>query len=851
MIHTESVAHLPAFVIADEVNRRLEQSNRLVITAPPGAGKSTLLPLTMLESVEGRILMLEPRRLAARSVAERMAQLLGENVGETVGYRVRFESCISARTRIEVLTEGILTRMLVDDPMLDGVSVVIFDEFHERSLTTDLALALTRESQDVIRPDLRIVLMSATIDVQTVCQQFATQAGNRSEGERPEPVALVQCEGRMYPVTVVHQPREDESVQPESVARDMARTILKAHREEEGDILAFLPGQAEIARCQQLLDGGLADTQVYPLYGMLTSEEQWRAVRPSPSGQRKVVLATNIAETSLTIEGIRIVVDSGLQRKMVFDQRTELSHLQTVAISLDMARQRTGRAGRLAAGTCYRLWARHDEHRMAECRQPELLDADLSSLVLDVAAFGEADPSRLPWITPPPAARLQQASKLLQILGATDKQGRITPMGRRMASMACHPRIARMLLTAETDEEKCLAADVAALLEERDPLLAAHVGTGSASVDVNVRIAYLREKRRTQRERNATRLFRVSEEYHRWLRVRPSAAALDPELTGRLLAMAYPERIARQLDAVGNFRMANGSNVRLDVSDELAAREWIVVVQLNASTGRVFMASPVSFVHLRSLAQCVDRLAWNNKSGTLLCQQELRLGQLVLETHPLQASREQQVEALCQAAQSYGESMFDFGKSVQQLQLRVAQVAQWHPDLLLPDLSTPSVLSRSREWLPFYLDNNGRLRTDVSELRKLPLAEALWTLLSYEQQQAVERLAPAHIVVPTGSRIHLDYRQGAEAPVLSVRLQECFGLTDTPCVDDGRQPVLMELLSPGFKPVQLTQDLRSFWANTYFEVRKELRRRYPKHAWPENPLEAAPTRGVRNKSGIR
>ena len=833
-IRTELISHLPAWQIAGKLNKQLEQASRVVVTAPPGAGKSTLLPLTILASVEGKILMLEPRRLAARLVAERMACLLGEEVGETVGYRIRFENRISDKTRIEVLTEGILTRMLVDDPMLDGVAVVIFDEFHERSLMADLGLALTRESQEVVRPDLRIVVMSATIDAAEICTAL----------DAP----LVECEGRMYPVEVRHLPREEDSTTVESIARDMVRAILMAHREEEGDILAFLPGQAEILRCKELLADSLGDTSLHPLYGLLSSEEQQQAIRPSASGRRKVVLATNIAETSLTIEGIRIVIDSGWQRKMVFNPQTELSHLCTIPISLDMATQRMGRAGRMTEGICYRLWSLPSEHRMAPCRQPEIMDTDLSNLVLDVAAWGESSPISLPWITPPPANSLHRASTLLQLIGATDMQGRITTLGKQMSHFATHPRIARMMLAACTAEEKALAADIAALLEERDPVVGVRAETTIQS-DLNLRIQLLRDSRRGHREGRMSRLLHISEDYRRRIGASEDNDYPEAELTGKLLALAYPERIARAQDRIGNYRMANGTNVRLELSDGLSGTNWLAIAHLNASTGRVFLASPVRESDIRRMGRWADRLNWNSKDGCLICQQELRIGQLLLDTKPLQAAREQQIEALCLAAASNGESMLDFSKAVTQLQLRVAQVDAWHPELALPDLGTAAVLRRCRDWLPFFLDNGGRLMTTTSQLKHIDVAAALWTLLNYEQQQEVSRLAPSHIVVPTGSRIRLDYRQGAAAPVLSVRLQECFGLTDTPCIDGGRQPVLMELLSPGFKPVQLTQDLHSFWEGTYFEVRKELRRRYPKHHWPDNPLEALPTRGVRSTNG--
>lgn len=836
MIDNKLISLLPAFRIADEVNAGLHTHTRMVITAPPGAGKSTLLPLTIMQSVPGKVLILEPRRLPARIIAERMAEILGERVGETVGYRIRFESRVSERTRVEVLTEGILTRMLIDDPMLEGVSVVIFDEFHERSLVADQALALTLDVQNVLCPDLRVVVMSATIEVDMLCQKLDA--------------VLVECQGRMFPVDTVYVPRDDDSTTVESVARDMARLILKAHAEQEGDILAFLPGQAEILRCKDLLGESLGRTHIFPLYGMLSSEQQIQAVRPSREGERKVVLATNIAETSLTIEGVRIVVDSGLQRKMVYDARTELSHLRTVPVSLDMATQRRGRAGRVCEGMCYRMWSPAFEHSLAANRKPEILEADLAPLLLNVAVWGETAPMRMPWVTPPPQDAIFKAASLLRLLGAIDENGKITDLGKKISEFPCHPRLARMLLSDSTPQDRALAADIAALLEERDPLAYGSSASGAAAqIDINLRIEMLRRHRAGHRGRGAMeRLLRVSEEYRKRVHVAEDNSFVVPEQTGALLCLAFPERVAHALDSAGHYRLASGANVCIDASDPMSSYSWIVAAQLNASSGRVFLASPVREADLKALSTPVDRVAWVNKTGTLVCQREWRIGQLVLETKPLQATRQQMLDTLCQAAGDYGESMFDFSCDVLQLQLRVDFVRRCHPELNLLDLSSEYILTHSHDWLPFYADNNGRLRTDVAELKRIDMVAASWSLLSYEQQLSVDRYAPTHITVPTGSRIRLDYRPGAEAPVLSVRLQECFGLVDTPCVDDGRVPVLMELLSPGFKPVQLTRDLKSFWTGTYFEVRKELRCRYPKHFWPDNPLESDPTRGVKKRT---
>ena len=780
-----AITSLPAFGIAGEVNRMLAQRTRLIVTAPPGAGKSTVLPLTILEAFpQGKILMLEPRRVAARQIAERMAFLLGEAVGKTVGYRIRFETRVSRETRIEVLTEGILTRMLVEDPALEGVSAVIFDEFHERNLQSDEALALTRQAQALLREDLRIVIMSATIDTEALSKTL----------DAP----VIQSEGKMYPVEI----RRGQEATPETVAQLVARTVLEAHRHEKGDILAFLPGEAEIRRCADLLASALGDTHICPLYGMLSNERQKSAIVPSVAGERKVVLATPIAETSLTIEGVRVVVDGGLCRRLVVDARSGLSHLETVRISLDMATQRTGRAGRVALGVCYRLWSAATESRMAAVRSPEILSADLSSLVLDVAAWGESDINQLPWLTPPPSAHVTEAQKLLRSLGAIDSRGAVTAHGKRMDRLPCHPRLAQMQLMADTPELKALAARMADLLEERKPSL--------------------------------------------------EALHAHPYDVGRLLASAYPERIGKAWkEGVGQFLLSGGERVAVDPADPLAAEEWIAVASMSGNpggVGRVFLASPVSLEDLKTMATERDVVLWDHAQGCAVARRERRIGNLLLESRPLsEGVREQLTAVIVEAAKKEGLSMFDFSAEVQNLQRRVASVSAWHPELELPDLSTEAVLQRAGEWVPLFIGK----ATSIAQMKKIDLCEVLWSLLSYDRQQAVDRLAPTHIAVPTGSRIRLEYRQGADAPVLRVRLQECFGLTDTPKVDNGKRPVLMELLSPGYKPVQLTSDLASFWSGTYFEVRKELRRRYPKHHWPDNPLEADPVRGTVSAHGTR
>ena len=866
---TRQWASLPASQIAVGVNEALHTNSSLVVTAPPGAGKSTLLPLTILSSLgEGeKILMLEPRRLAARQIAERMAQMLGEQVGETIGYRVRFESRVSKRTRIEVLTEGILTRMIVDDATLDGVSVVIFDEFHERSINSDLALAMTRQAQQIIRPDLKVVIMSATIDTSNICA--ALQA------------PLIESEGRMFPVELHYA---DKDTDPRDIAAAAASTTIEAYKKYEGDILVFLPGQAEIEHCYELLSKSQHFTAspsqpintsthqhlttstsqpttttphhltIHPLYGNLSPEDQRRAIAPSAPGERKIVIATPIAETSITIEGVRVVIDAGLCRQVVFDARTGLSHLETVRISMDMATQRMGRAGRVAEGVCYRLWTKASEHLMAEQRKPEIEEADLAPMLLDTAAFGESDAEALPWLTMPPRAGVFKAKELLTALGAIDENGNITSIGKRMATLPCHPRIARMILattnlTTSTSHHNntSLACDIAALLEEKDPL------SETGGTDLTLRLSALRAARRKKQLGRWQRIAKIAAEYRRMAHTDEDNR--DPAQTevGLLVAYAYPERIAHSTNSIGGYRLASGANVQLDAADQQSAHSWLAIASLYSApgtTGRVFLAAPIAPDDLeKEFVKEVDNIAWDTKQGCVVMQREQRIGKLILSQKPIHdADKERLKGIVCEAMKKDGLTMMAWSeKAVEQVQRRVAQVAAWHPEMALPDVSTEHLLSTAADWLPFYLEEGGRVKTSVQELRKLNLAEIIWNILPYEAQLEVDRLAPTHIEVPTGSHIRIDYRSGAEAPVLSVRLQECFGMERTPCVDDGRQPLLMELLSPGFKPVQLTQDLASFWQGTYFEVRKELRRRYPKHYWPENPLEAEAVRGVKRK----
>lgn len=818
---------LPALSIADSINQTLKESANLVVTAPPGAGKSTLLPLTILEGMnsKGKILMLEPRRLAARQIAERMANLIGEPTGKTVGYRVRFENKVSAETRIEVLTEGIFTRMLVNDATLEGIDAIIFDEFHERSIHSDLALALTLQAQHIIRPDLKIIIMSATIDTSFICQKLQAP--------------LIECAGRMFPVRTVYA---EADVDKYNIHKEVAAIVMQAHRDQEGDILAFLPGQADILRCEELLANSLAgtSTQIYPLYGNLPPEKQRQAIAPSRHGERKIVLATPIAETSLTIEGVRIVVDSGLCRQLVFDAHTGLSHLTTVRISKDMAIQRRGRAGRVAEGICYRLWTQTSEHLMQEQRKPEIEEADLTSMVLDIAAYGEKDPMSLPWLTPPSHSNIYNAKHLLLSLQAISEDGSATHLGKKMAALPCHPRIAKMILCSDTDAQKALACDMAALLEEKDPM------SENADSDMTLRITILRSQREKKNLGRWARIAQIAQEYRKLLQVKEDNHPVDPEAVGNLIASAYPERIAMALDNIGNFRLSGGQSLFIDKEDPMSTHSWLAIASLNAvgKKGKVFLSAPVNINDLPT--STYTNISWDSKAGMVRMQRESRIGMLVIESKPIHdADKEEVIDIICSAVKKDGLSMFDWNEQVKRLQQRVAKIKQWHPEKDVPDLSTEHLMKTATEWLPFYLEQEGKLKTTIAELKKLDLAEILWAQIPYELQEEIDRLAPTHIEVPSGSRIRIDYRPGAEAPVLSVRLQECFGMNQTPKIDNGRQPLLMELLSPGFKPVQLTQDLASFWQGTYFDVRKELKRRYPKHFWPENPLESEAVRGVK------
>ncbi len=818
---------LPVADIIHEVKQHLSVNNTLIVNAPPGAGKSTLLPLTLLDEtwLQGKkIIMLEPRRLAARSIAIRMAELWGNNVGDTIGYRIRFENRISDKTRIEVVTEGILTRMLHSDNALEHVGLVIFDEFHERSLFADVAMALCREAQQILRPDLRMMIMSATLDM-------------------PQLTALLKCpvaisEGKQYPVEVKYVGDQD----PFLLSETTAHTIIKAVKENPGDVLVFFPGEGEIKKCAELLKGRLTDFAIHPLYGQLPQKEQIAAIMPNRNGKRKVVLATSIAETSLTIEGVKIVIDTGFARVSRFDPKSGLSRLETVSITKDSASQRAGRAGRLSSGVCYRMWTKATHDRLSEHRTPEIMDADLAALFLDMAKWGISHIEQLTWLTPPPKASISQAIDVLTSLNAIDAKRKITEHGIDIHKLPCHPRIAHMLLKAKKDKAIPLATDIAAVLEERDPL------PKDSGIDINLRIEALRRGRQNNSLGNRfVRIEKVAESYRRMLDAEIDNGPVDDYETGLLLAYTYPERIA--FARPGNnaqFQLANGKIATAGHRDNLANEPWLAVAHIDTrdGLGKIFMASPLNPKDLLPMVKEVEVIQWDTRKGGLIASKDLRIGSIVLQSKPIASPSEKHlIEAISNAIKNEGESLLNFDDDFKQLQNRILSVCKWNGFKDWPEVNTGELLLHNMDWLGFYLPKVKK----PEDLKKINLNEALLTYLSWEQQQELERLVPAKIKVPSGSSIGIEYFANAETPILSVRLQEVFGMTDTPKINDGKVSVVMHLLSPGFKPVQVTSDLRSFWDNTYFEVKKELKRRYPKHAWPDEPWTATAVA----KGGVR
>ena len=807
--------NLPVAEVVPDIRKALEKNNTLVIKAPTGAGKSTLLPISLLEEdwLDGKkIIMLEPRRLAAKTVAMRMADMIGEKAGETIGYRIRFEQKISKQTRLEVVTEGILTRLIHEDNSLEDVGLIIFDEFHERSIHADLAMAFSKEVQSVLREDLRIMVMSATINMPELAARLKA--------------VEVESEGRMYPVEIKYAGDCDWKLLPEMVKS----TLQIAVEEQDGDALVFLPGQGEIKKCEELLRRAFPKFRVVPLYGQLAPSKQYAAIMPDREGRRKIVLATNIAETSLTIENIKIVIDSGFERVAKFNPSSGLSRLETVMISKESADQRKGRAGRLTEGVCYRLWTKGTEARMQTQSTPEIEQADLSSLVLDLAKWGISDANQLFWVSPPPNKNLHKAKKLLSELGAI-KNGKITDHGVRLHAIPSHPRIAEMLVQAQDNDNLALATDIAPLLEEKDPL------PPKSGVDINLRIEALRRFRQNgSGGRGFSRLEKLADQYRKMFKIEADNSFVDEFETGFLIASAYPERIASARP--GNnaqYQMANGKLAAVGHQDDLAHEPWLAVAHVTERdhSGKVFMASPINPKDLASKVVSREVVKWDTDDGGLIAREELRIGSIVLKSSRIKDPDPESItEAICEAISEKGRQLLDWESGALQLVYRVASLKAWNADQDWPEFTVESLLESNRDWIATYLSGVKK----PQDLKKINLQEILFYSLSPEQQQRVVKLAPEKVQLPNGTFAKLEYQENTSVPVLPVPLQRCFGMLETPMVNNNKVKVLMHLLSPGFKLVQITNDLNSFWKNAYFDVRKELRIRYKKHKWPEDPF---------------
>jgi ATP-dependent helicase HrpB len=837
---------LPIDAVLPALRQALADRDEAVLEAPPGAGKTTRVPLALLheEWLAGQtILMLEPRRLAARAAAERLASELGERVGETVGYRIRLDSKVGPDTRIEVVTEGILTRRLQDDPSLEGVGLLIFDEFHERSLDADLALALTLNGRALFRDEqpLKILLMSATL-----------------EGERLsvllDDAPVISSEGRMFPVSM----QWGRPFQPgEFIEPRVVQTVLDALGSESGSVLVFLPGQAEIRRVnQQLADaiGERSDVMLCPLHGELDLNAQRAAIEPAPPGKRKVVLATNIAETSLTIDGVRVVVDTGLARVPRFDPGSGMTRLDTQRISRASATQRAGRAGRLEPGVCYRLWSEAQHDQQAAYGAAEILQADLAGLALQLARWG-VEPTHLIWLDLPPAAAYAQAQDLLARLGALTREPggawKITAHGQSMAQVPAHPRIAHLLLRGHELGLGALACDVAALLGERDILR-------GAGADLHSRLTLLAGAERAARgaQGGVQRARQLSRQYRGYLRSTSDKAVTDPDhprWLGALLALAYPDRVAQQRRAGGaEYRLANGRAALFAEPDVLMKQPWLVIADLGSRQGqreeRIYLAAEFEPALFESvLAEQVtvfDQLDWDEREGVFRAERQRKAGELIISRKPLTGLDDSaRGQALLALVRRKGLELLPWTPELRQWQARVGLLRQLDLQKLSesewPDVSNDALLGTLEHWLLPYLGKVTRL----SHFGNLDLSSILHNLLPWPLPQRLDELAPHHLTVPSGSSVRLDYSESP--PILAVRLQELFGLADTPRIANGRQVVKLHLLSPARRPVQVTQDLANFWRSTYAEVKKDLKGRYPKHYWPEDPLIAEPTARVK------
>ena len=812
---------LPIDDILPELRQILSAQTRLVLEAPPGAGKTTRVPLALLDQpwlAGQRILMLEPRRLAARAAAQRMADSLGEAVGQTVGYRIRFEAKVSAATRITVVTEGILTRLLQTDPELAGIGLVIFDEFHERSLHADLGLALCCDSQNALRPDLKLLVMSATLDGDAVAQRL---------GDAPR----LRSDGQGWPVQTRFLSRP---AQPRLLSQAVADAVVQAAQADDGDLLVFLPGVGEITRTQSLLAERLPDCAVLPLYGEAPQAQQDQALRPS--SRRKIILATALAETSLTFDGVRIVVDSGLMRVARFDPNAGMSRLVTLPVSRDRADQRRGRAGRQAPGVCWRLWSEAEDRALSPRTAPEIMVTDLTALALELALWG-SNGDDLVWLDPPPAASLAQARSLLHDLGALDAQGRVTAHGRAMTDLGQHPRLAHMLLGANSQGLGGLACDLAAVLDGRDILKT------TADTDLRRRLAVLRGEKDPQADPTRVAQARqTAKDLRRRLGVKNGAdEALDR--AGAVLALAYPDRVAqRRKGNAPRYLLSGGRGACLDELDRLAAEPWLVIADLDgqARESRIYRAAPLSEVEIEPLfADSMIRervVTWDRRTEQVVAVQRQRLGAIVVKEQPLTTDPTEDARAaMLDGIRQMGLECLPWTPALRAWQARVEFLRREDAEGDWPAVTDAALLDTVDQWLASYLD--GCLKR--AHLAAINLGHALSGMLDWSAQQRLDRLAPTHITVPSGHRHSIDY--GGATPVLSVRLQEMFGCATTPAVLDGRCPLVLELLSPAQRPVQTTRDLAGFWDKSYKAVKAELKGRYPKHAWPDDPLAAIAT----------
>jgi ATP-dependent helicase HrpB len=838
--HTDMILRLPVTVILDKLKSAMRGNSAAVLMAPPGAGKTTVVPLALLEEPwlsGGRIMLLAPRRLAARAAARRMAAILNQTVGRTVGYRVRMDSRVGPDTRIEVVTEGVLTRMLQSDPSLAGVGLVIFDEFHERSLDADLGLALCRDIQGVLNEDLRLLVMSATLDPAPVSALL---------GDAP----LIRCSGRMFPVETRYVDRP--AAQP--VEQAVARVIRQSVAAGEGNLLVFLPGVAEIRRVTRLLEAGDLPRgwMVAPLYGNLPRKRQDAAIGPPPAGQHKIVLSTSIAETSLTIEQIGVVVDCGLQRAPRFDPVSGMTRLVTLPVSRASAGQRRGRAGRLGPGICYRLWRKAATPTLTPHNRPEILDADLTALALELAAWGLDDPGALRWLDPPPAAAFSQARRLLFDLGALDHEGKITAHGGQVAGLPLHPRLAHMLLAAREENLGLAACEMAAILSERDPL---YFKGRERDADLRLRLDALQAcKAKLPFQVNGCRvdssamrqILKLSVVLQRHLGLPCNTNGRhDP---GHLLAWAYPDRIAQQRPgSPGRFLLTSGRGAFFDPPDPLSASEYLVAAHMDGERreARIFMAASIEKESL--LDQFAHRVrwretvSWDPQRQAVTAVRKLVLAALTLETERWDnPSPDAVMEAMITGIRKAGIAILPWTRGLRSWQKRVMLLEQIQAGGdLWPDVSDSSLSDTLENWLAPYLSGMTRLH----DLGRQNFSIALHHLLSWRQQRQLAELAPTHFTVPSGSRLPIDYSE--PIPVLAVRIQEMFGATATPTIANGRMPVVLHLLSPAGRPAQITRDLAGFWKNSYPDVKKELKGRYPKHAWPDDPLRTAPTARAR------